>query len=699
MTRPPAITELYELLNERLDDHDLRDLCLYLNQDYDDLGTGGRRDRLRELLIIMDKRGALGSLQYALLRLRSDLERELERFGSDAMSALSYLDIARTNMLPPPGIQHVLRNPERIYVPVRLASTPDVVEGEDGLSYLDRQLQQSGVVVAVGGYGTGKSFLAQKLFLEAAAAYQSNPAAPGRLPILFPLKRLVGRARDLVILRLIEHLQTLGLFPRRAEEGALRVEFENRLRKGDFLCILDGFDEIPLLAMRQNPAEELNALLDSLAVGSNKVVVTSRPAILSGAMFRALADQRRLTLAYLQPWTAEDHFRRYLVECARCGIDFGSHLTDFERWVLSRSELRALTSTPLYCQMLVETREQIVRRTEELNVATLYTLYTERYFVSVSERSLLHQRIFDVKKEVAYRSDCLAATATGMLREGNLRLTVEQIESALRLYAQKYDDELLGIFTKLDTLIYSLLIPDVANGYSFSHKSFFEYYVARKVVQQLEDTNETEHVIAQVLLAKEVVAFLAGLLTTRHPFAASLANAFGTAAAASEIRKLPQFSRGSAGETLFRNLAALQLELGGGVSGAALDGLDFNGYQFGSREAPAALEGVKLNQAKLESAIFVGADMRGGQFRAARLNRCSLDEADLRDADLTGAFMHDISCNRTRFVGARFRGVSLGRRDVSRILAAVHTELASDLSEPSHQWLVATEKTLARAAI
>ncbi len=66
--------------------------------------------------------------------------------------------------------------------------------------------------------------------------------------------------------------------------------------------------------------------------------------------------------------------------------------------MLARPELRQLTATPLYCQMLVETRETIMH-TVDLNVAKLYSIYTERYFSNVRERSLLQGLFPDLAKE------------------------------------------------------------------------------------------------------------------------------------------------------------------------------------------------------------------------------------------------------------------------------------------------------------
>lgn len=685
---------LHEFLLERTTEDELRDVCLYLNIEYADLGSGGRRARLRELIHTMERQHALNLLCHNFIQVRKDLETEIEVLARGLNGAQTYLDIAVNKMLPPRGMDHVLQNPDKMYIPLNCSEVSGSHEGEDALLYIDSSLKNKQTLLIVGDYGTGKSFLVQRLFLAIAQDYRTeNTLSSRRIPIFLPLKQLVGRGEDIVLTKMVEHLHSLRFFSDSdISEHDERIEFERRLHAGEFLCILDGFDEIPLIAIRLTPLDELVNILKSLAVGNNRVVITSRPAILSGLMLPSFAEGSALAIGYLQPWQPDQHWYQYLAMCARCGVDFGNGYTQFQEWVLSRPELRALTITPLYCRMLVETREVIRNRTD-LNVAKLYDIYTERYFFNVSERGLLRHRLPDLEKEISYKRDCLAATAIGMLEKGSIRLTGEEIDQSLQRHAQNYDDDLLEAFTKLDTLIYSLLIPDSHNTFTFSHKSFFEYYVAHKARQELENPNETTFILGQVLLSNEIIDFLAGVLTSSHPFAEKLDAAF------QHSKPLTVLGMHTKNRILLRNLAVVQLALKRQIKGVVLEGLDFSRYRFLSNGYPIELVNVDLNRCEMENATLIGAVLRDCKLRAAKLNRCIFDGADLRDADLTGAYLHDISCDGTRFSGAIFHGASLKCNDADRIRSAFYAEKAKYPKTVNKDWLIDTMRILDNNAV
>lgn len=695
--------KLHGLLTKRMNLDDLRWLCnIYLDVEYEDVRGDTRSAKVSDLIAQMARQNKINLLCHQIIKMRPDMEAAIVGLGYDINGVYSYMAIATNDILPHSDRENVLRDPRKIYLALNCASTPQHDSpGEDAIGYINRLHCEKPAVLLVGDYGTGKSFLTQKVFIEASKALESQIKA--RIPILLPLKQLVGlasRDKELALVKIVERLRMLRFFKEsgrtQAEEKA---EIEARLHAGEFLCILDGFDEIPLISMRLNPKEELASLIDSLVMGDNRIILTSRPGILPDLGAAEFAGNLpTLGVGYLLPWQGEETWWEYLRSCERLGIDFGPQgYYGFGKWVIARSELRQLTRTPLFCQMLVDTRNDI-SHVANFNLAKLYETYVSRYFENVSERSPIRLALAaNLQEEIAYKENCLMATAVGMAKKNTLRLAKEEIDQALLQEAQQYGDELLAIFTRQDVLVYSLLVGDVDRKFSFSHKSFYDFFVAQKIYKELwtkQDKQEQDRfaLLGKLLLSREIVAFLSGLYIFNNRLRAELQEAF-------EQPTPWQRLAVPGNKILLRNLALIQLELEQRLEGADLRDLNFSGYVLSSADQPKQLIRVNLDGSNLEGTDLTLASLRGSRLRAAKLNRCILDQADLRDTDLSGAELQDISCRDTRFLGADFTGAILRASDVKRIMLALHAEQVAFPDTVADSWIRITQRVLNKSVV
>jgi len=78
ITPSPQAIQLHKLLRSRLSLEELRTLCFDLNVPYDDLGGEGRSAKARELLLYLQRRNALSSLNSWLQQTRPDIESETD---------------------------------------------------------------------------------------------------------------------------------------------------------------------------------------------------------------------------------------------------------------------------------------------------------------------------------------------------------------------------------------------------------------------------------------------------------------------------------------------------------------------------------------------------------------------------------------------------------------------------------------------
>jgi formylglycine-generating enzyme len=148
-----SVARLHQFLLDHFNIEELKDLCLNLFVEYEDLGGEARKDKARELVLLMKRHGKLDHFGAILAQARPAAYREA--FQSPAP-------------VPPLPVGKPLRNPRQVFVShahqdaefaQRLAAdlrrnghpvwiAPDsILIGEDWPDAIDRGLDESGVIV------------------------------------------------------------------------------------------------------------------------------------------------------------------------------------------------------------------------------------------------------------------------------------------------------------------------------------------------------------------------------------------------------------------------------------------------------------------------------------------------------------------------------------------------------------------------
>jgi hypothetical protein len=73
----PSLPRLRELLEQHFDVEGLRDLCASLHIDYDDIRGEAQEEKVRELILYLDRRGRLPELLEACVKQRPDLSWDI----------------------------------------------------------------------------------------------------------------------------------------------------------------------------------------------------------------------------------------------------------------------------------------------------------------------------------------------------------------------------------------------------------------------------------------------------------------------------------------------------------------------------------------------------------------------------------------------------------------------------------------------
>jgi uncharacterized protein YjbI with pentapeptide repeats len=329
--------------------------------------------------------------------------------------------------------------------------------------------------------------------------------------------------------------------------------------------------------------------------------------------------------------------------------------------------------------MIVKTFPELVARGEVVNRPNLYQCYLEgeleRQNLWKRRRLLIgKEKRFEIMERLAlelYQTDKPALTGSRIAELSRDFLTSEQ-QSEMEAHQR-------------DILTCSFLIRE-GNEYRFSHQSFMEYLVAKRLAKEIA-TNNLEffkikpltRTIRDFLVELELAAKShktpgnSVLETSLTYFSVSVleqwlynnsSDKWGSSNAATILAKLRQ-------DKVVFKFRLLKSDLSqADLSGANLTGIDFseailhetnltrtllNRTNFFTARLTKAL----LNDSSLVKANLVWAKMSEAKLLRANLFEAELTEADLTEADFRGANLAKVDLRSANLRGANLRGANL----------------------------------------
>jgi uncharacterized protein YjbI with pentapeptide repeats len=556
------------------------------------------------------------------------------------------------------------------YIPLRaVVSFDELDNAAEPVDQIDSRLMEwfaSGKITfasVLGDYGAGKSTLLNRLKYLYAHSYIRDQSR--RKPLFIQL-------RDFNKFKSLESLLHDAFIRNFERELPLKV-FWKGVAEGEFVILLDGFDEMTTRASRKQRQMLLHEL-SPLLRGDSPTLLSCRPAyFVSATEYNDLLGQlvavtspslsqsdRAKEVAQVLNLLEEKLAKTYVFEKGADKLSLTSSRTvrlkalsaeqideylksrdaDFKRaadcgWQAVKTflesiyDLKDLMRRPIILRMITDTvlagHINIRSRNVQYGPSALYRIYTNMELSRDWQKGKSRQLL--TKEERTRFAVLLALT---MLENMTFDVTHDQILgliSTLRISDRASSrimrlepDELA---TDVRTCAFLTTSGDLT--YRFTHRSFMEYFVAFHLQQRLMAKKLPSQLLSKV--PYEVLYFLGSFAISDPPTGVALRNA------------LKRYVKTRASDRyLLRNLCTAVLFTGRSISGLNLDGINLED----SRHQQIHLEGLLMSDCKLHSVHLSSGSIRRSGLEKVLLEKCEWSELEVDDTSFEVELDHSV---------------------------------------------------------
>jgi hypothetical protein len=493
----------------------------------------------------------------------------------------------------------------------------------------------------LGDFGCGKTSFSKRLASELAVKARTEEGT--RAPVLIDLRE--GGSTTVTLESLLtQHFQRLSSQPFNPQ-ALLQLN-----REGYLVLIFDGFDETIAYTEPSRYVENLRQILRA-AEGKAKVLMTcrthyfkDRPEVLSrlgeapavittqGAtqLYEEIQVRPGTEVGYLLEFR-EEQIAAYLKKALLPPADWKA----FREQIRQTYNLDNLAERPFLLEIIVKTLPRLLQKRGDVTLADLYESYCESWFSHNDLRLTLTR-----ERKVA-------------LVEYLARLVWDSPENRVHYHllfekaTEFFKDKPLTIYDKerVDYEVRTALFlhRDAEGYYSFIHRSFLEFFIARTIRAGLAAGDS--RCLALRRITREVAFFLEFWPEAKRiPKLAREVLESPSQPGVSENALLllyfharasfgPLVGPGTESEPDFLKVRDVFSQLRPGI--LRLEGADLEGVSLPGIDLSAArLEKVRLSRSDLRQASLDRARLAGASLQFSNLRKGSAEEADFREADL-----------------------------------------------------------------
>lgn len=342
----------------------------------------------------------------------------------------------------------------------------------------------------LGEYGTGKTTLCRYYAAKLAGQYLNNPVG-NRIPILINLREYAKEMN-------VESLVTNHLINKADIRNASYSVFRCMLEKGLLIVIFDGFDE---MAQRTDIDVTWSNFetITQLARQHAKIILTCRK-----EYFRTRKDESEILLAAAASTNSDVIYLKTLND---------DQIKDYLRKRIHKSnwkyywdqisriyDLHNLATRPVLLNFIIGHLPTLIKKRKEIKAADLYEVAIDKELKRILRRGRTLIRREDRAKLMQLLAAWMYENNRFLLHFGRIP-DVLNIKKHFDIRLQQDIDHHLH-----DFLTCSFLSKDPDGNYYFSHKSFVDFLVAKKLVDESTHGNPTHW--SRYTLNREVARFV-----------------------------------------------------------------------------------------------------------------------------------------------------------------------------------------------
>jgi WD40 repeat protein len=538
--------------------------------------------------------------------------------------------------------------------------------GSDGIPYC----------FILGDYGVGKTFLC-RMFSWYLLKERELP-----LPLYIDMALL--RIREDALLRDIigEYIGEYLRLPPEYAETLLDM-----VADGQVIPIFDGADE-HTAHLKYKDATSLFFQLRRCAQDRGKVVIACRT-----HYFKDREHEKRIA-------KGEERLARHLIEGSTLVLHIKEFDSDQVREYLSRRfreeeaeeaynliqtihDLPDISKRPVLLHLITEVLPKLKELKGKVSAASLYELI-------VKEWSSRDQNKHYIQEEIKLRF--MEEVAVRLWKKKALSVDMEELDEWLCEYLAEKNYPTDPEIADIDIRTATFLSRDDKGEYRFIHRSFEEFFLARRIKEGLR---KREHNVLEIpRLSAETVRFAIDLLGAPPRYVEEIVERdYSTLQKENGMLFISIWNREKRDK-----MVPSRFEL----RGVDLSGMDLSGMNLSSADLKYAdlshtvLKGAILRGADLYRANLASADLSYANLSSAKLNEVNLAGASLRSADLSSADLSGADLTSAGFVGADLTGAEMreAKPNNARFLYARLSEDAREYFQKNGASLPASEKEL-----
>ena len=401
---------------------------------------------------------------------------------------------------------------------------------------------------------------------------------------------------------------------------------------GKLVFILDGFDEILKRTDWNKTLSDFQAVVTLLCTENAKVVVTCR-----AHYFLKDSDIWGEETSLMERARATKDFRIMNIEPFEEPqiLEFLKRRMDNPKQIweqIGRTyNLRDLCKRPLLTDMIVSSLPQLAASGEQMNPATLYDTYTGIWIKQEDWRSQLEPtQKAALMEEIAFRM---------LLGGETLSISSDSIREIIRSELKTKSKSDAADYFDYDIRTCSFFNRDSLGNYAFMHKSFLEFFVAKRLSKEINFCDLSHLGFAS--LSREIAYFASFMI--RPPQKDVLWNALH------ETRGKTLDEAGVLGGNAVKLLRALNENF----QGQDFEQCAIKDADFGN------LTSCSFDKARLGNVSFEAGNISDCTFKRSELSSCRFGNAKLSNVTFSGAKIYRTNFEYCEIRACPMRGVRM----------------------------------------